>query len=126
MGAHGDRFTLLDAFRCAGAGVVDTLRRERNMKIHACVAVLAVVLCFALPVRPWGLPCVLLCIGVVMALECVNTAVEAVVDLASPEWHSLAKKAKDAAAGAALIAAVMSVAVGLVVYVPAVVSLLRW
>lgn len=124
MGRHGDRFSLADAFRCAGAGVADTLRHERNMKIHACAAVLAVAFCFALPVAPWGLPCVVLCVGAVMALECVNTAVEAVVDLVSPEWHPLAKRAKDAAAGAALIAAAMSVVVGLAVYVPAVVSLL--
>lgn len=126
MGGHGERFSLADAFRCAGAGVVATVRTERNMKIHVCAAAVAVALCIVLPVEPWGLPCVLLCIGVVMALECVNTAVEAVVDLVSPEWHELAKRAKDAAAGATLIAAVASVAVGAAVYLPAVVSLLGW
>lgn len=120
----GARYTLGHAFACAANGILATLRAERNMRIHAVVAVLAVALCILLPVEPWGAAAVVVCIGVVMALECVNTAVEAVVDLTSPEWHELAKLAKDAAAGATLIAAVMSVAVGAIVYVPALMSLL--
>jgi len=59
---------------------------------------------------------VLIMSALVLSLEVVNSAVEAVVDLASPEFHPLAKVAKDAAAGATLVAAVFSVLVGLVVF----------
>ena len=60
-----------------------------------------------------------MCIGVVLSFETMNTALEAAVDLASPEIHPLAKAAKDCAAGAALIAACMSVVVGLIVFATA-------
>lgn len=121
---EGARYSLAHAFACAGAGVLETLKRERNMKIHCAVAVLALVLAALLHVPLWGVAAVVVCIGVVMALECVNTAVEAVVDLVSPEWHELARRAKDAAAGATLIVAVMSVVVAVIVYLPALMSLL--
>lgn len=121
---EGARYTLAHAFACASSGVLETLKHERNMKIHCAVAVLAVALAAVLRVPAWGVVAVVVCIGVVMALECVNTAVEAVVDLVTPEWHELAKRAKDAAAGATLIAAVTSVAVAALVYLPALMSLL--
>lgn len=123
---EGAAFPIWRSFECAGEGVWAVLTRERNMKIHVLVALAAVLLCIVLPVPAWGPPIVVVCIGIVMALECVNTAIEAVVDLVSPEWHELAKRAKDAAAGATLIAALMSVVVAAFVYLPAVVSLLGW
>ena len=82
-------------------------------------AAAALLLCVFLQVPAWGFVAVVMCVGVQLAFETLNTAVEAVVDLASPDIHPLAKRAKDCAAGAALIAACMSVIVGLAVYVPA-------
>ena len=68
------------------------------------------------PVTEW---CICLGLfGMVMALELVNTAVEAVVDLVTEERHPLAKIAKDTAAGAVLIAAIMAAIVGLIIFVP--------
>jgi diacylglycerol kinase (ATP) len=61
----------------------------------------------------------LLVIGLVISLEILNTAVEAVVDLCSPEQSELARIAKDAAAGAVLVAAITAVAVGAFIFVPA-------
>lgn len=59
-----------------------------------------------------------LCIALVMALELVNTAIESVVDLVSPEWNLLAKRAKDCAAGAVYLAAFASIVVAAIVYLP--------
>ena len=56
--------------------------------------------------------------GLIMGLELVNTAVEAVVDLATQDYHPLAKKAKDTAAGAVLIASIMAAIAGLIIFVP--------
>lgn len=60
----------------------------------------------------------LLCMGLVIGTEMINTAIEAVVDLASPQQHPLAAKAKDIAAGAVLIGAILSVIIGIIIFLP--------
>lgn len=109
--------SLPHAFKCAAEGVRFALG-QRNMRIDVCAAVLAVTLGVALRIDAPSWLAVVLCIGGVLALETLNTAIESVVDLASPEYHVLAKHAKDCAAGAALIAACASVVVGCVVFIP--------
>ncbi|GIP51694.1 hypothetical protein J42TS3_07290 [Paenibacillus vini] len=69
---------------------------------------------FRLPVRDLAL--LLLVISVVITAELLNTAIEAAVDLATPEWHRLAKIAKDAAAGAVLVAAAFAVLIGILLF----------
>ena len=56
--------------------------------------------------------------GLILSLELVNTAIEAVVDLVTEERKSLAKIAKDTAAGAALVSAIMAIVIGLIIFVP--------
>ena len=97
------RFSLVCAFRCAWDGIVYAVRTQRNMKIHLGIAVLAVALGFALRIDGASWAAVILCIAAVFAAECVNTAIESVVDLVSPEYHELARRAKDCAAGAVLV-----------------------
>ena len=88
------------------------------MKIHCMVAALVVIagLILGISVTEW---CICLGLfGMVMALELVNTAVEAVVDLVTKERKPLAKLAKDAAAGAVLIAAIMAAIAGMIIFIP--------
>ncbi len=101
------------SFRFAFAGIWHTWRTQRNAKIHTVisVAVLLLGIYIHLPARDWAV--LALTIGGVFAAEILNTAVEAIVDLVSPEYHPLAKIAKDAAAGAVLILAIAAVMVGL-------------
>lgn len=106
------------SFGYAFAGIWTGIRKERNMKIH-CTALLMVVIAgiaFRITVSEWCI-CIVLC-ALVMSLELVNTAVEAVVDLVTEEKKPLAKIAKDTAAGAVLIAAIASVIIGLLIFVP--------
>ena len=106
------------SFGYAFAGIWTGIRKERNMKIH-CTALLMVVIAgiaFRITVSEWCI-CIVLC-AFVMSLELVNTAVEAVVDLVTEEKKPLAKIAKDTAAGAVLIAAIASVIIGLLIFVP--------
>ena len=85
------------------------------MKIH-CVAMVCVVIAgFVFHITPVEWCICLALFGLVMALEMVNTAVEAVVDLVTEE---LAKLAKDAAAGAVLIAAIMAAIAGMIIFIP--------
>ena len=77
-----------------------------------------VVAGLALDIRPLEWVAVLLCMGLVIGAELFNTAIERLVDLVSPQWHPVAGRVKDIAAGAVLVCAVVSVAVGLIVFVP--------
>ncbi|MEA5020263.1 MAG: diacylglycerol kinase family protein [Gordonibacter sp.] len=115
---HGSRFSLACAFSCAAAGVVHAVRTQRNMKIHLVVAVLAIVLGFLLGIDAPSWMAVVLVIAAVFATECLNTAIEALVDLVSPDYHELARYAKDCAAGAVLICALSAVVVAFIVFVP--------
>lgn len=88
------------------------------MQIH-CVATVLVVLAgiwLGLSKAEWCI-CLIL-FGLILGLELVNTAVEAVVDLASEDYHPLAKKAKDTAAGAVLIAAIAAAVIGVIIFGP--------
>ena len=99
---------LYKSFGYAFAGIFAVVTKERNMKIH-CVAMVCVVIAgFVFHITPVEWCICLTLFGLVMALEMVNTAVEAVVDLVTEERKPLAKLAKDAAAGAVLIAAIMA------------------
>ena len=117
------RFPLACAFRCAAAGIAYAFRSQRNLKIQVVLGLAAVAAGFALGISRVDWLAIVLCIIVVSVAEVVNTAIESAVDLASPEWHELAR-AKDAAAGAVLLASAGSVIVGLIVFAPYVLDLL--
>jgi diacylglycerol kinase len=104
--------------RCAinGVGVVFVSQPSARMQAVAAIAVLALGLVVELSTAEWC--AVVLAITMVLAAEALNTSIESLVDLASPEFHALAGRAKDVAAGAVLIAALGSVAVGLLVFLP--------
>ena len=105
------------------SGIIQCIQKERNIKIHL-VFMFLVIICgflFRLSITEW-LICILL-FGLVISLELVNTAIEAVVDLCTQEYHPLAKIAKDTAAGAVLISAIASVVIGLIIFVPKILSL---
>jgi diacylglycerol kinase len=106
------------SFRHAFHGLQYVLRTQKNAWIHlvATAAVIALGLWLALPARDW--PMLALAIAMVWMAEVLNTSIEAVVDLASPVHHPLAKVGKDVGAGAVLIAAGTAVVVGLLIMGP--------
>ena len=108
----------LASFRYAFAGWWYMLRTQRNAWIHAVIStgVFVVGLWLGLGRLEWAI--LLLVVALVWMAEFVNTALEAVVDLASPDLHPLAKVGKDVAAAAVLVAAVTAVLVGLLVLGP--------
>jgi diacylglycerol kinase (ATP) len=108
----------LASFRHAFAGWWYVLRTQRNAWIHAVasVAVLGVALWLRVGRTDWAI--LILTVVLVWVAEFVNTAVESLVDLLSPDIHPLAKAAKDIAAAAVLIAALAAVVVGLLVLGP--------
>ena len=110
------------AISCAWAGVRYAWRSQRNLKIHMGFAVAAVLLAAILQVSSVEWLAIVICIFTVMGLEMVNTAVESVVDMVSPDWHELAKRAKDCAAGAVYIAAIGSLVIAAIIYIPHIVG----
>ena len=123
-GGHMRAGTLVASFRYAFAGVRYLLWTQRNAKIHSAFGVAAIVLGALLGIDRYEWLALLLTIALVITAEGINTALEAVVDLASPEYHDLAKVAKDVGAGTVLITAIAAVAVGLVLFLPHLLSLL--
>lgn len=109
---------LYKSFGYAFEGIFNTIRRERNMQIHCMAACLVVIFGFFLRISKEEWITCLILFGMVMSLECVNTAMEAVVDLVTTERKPLAKKAKDAAAGAVLIAAIAAAIIGIWIFLP--------
>jgi diacylglycerol kinase len=108
----------IHAFGHALHGWRHVLRTQRNAWIHSLVAtlVIAVGLWLRLPLRDWAV--IVLTIAMVFTAEFINTAIEAVVDLASPVQHPLAKVGKDVGAGAVLVSALAAVLVGLLILGP--------
>ncbi|CAM3443617.1 diacylglycerol kinase family protein [Brevibacillus invocatus] len=104
------------SFSCAIEGIAYTVKTQRNMQIHLVAAVLALVASWWLDISRNDTLLVFFAIALVFALEIVNTAIEAAVDIASPDWHAKAKIAKDAAAGAVLVAACLAVLIGIAVF----------
>ena len=112
------RHGLVGSFRFAFAGISYLFRTQRNARIHAAVAVVVALLAAWLRVTRIEWAILILTIACVLILEGLNTALEAVVDLASPQIHPLAKTAKDVSAGMVLIAAIAAVIVGLLILGP--------
>lgn len=106
------------SFGYAFEGIINTILHERNMQIHCCVTIMVVIFGFILRISMIEWMICLILFALVLSLELVNTALEAVVDLATSERKPLAKKAKDAAAGAVLVSAIIAAILGGIIFFP--------
>ena len=123
-----DRFSLADrvrSFRCAVRGIVDVVRTEHNAWIHlaATGGVISLGALLGLSAVDWAL--LVLAFVAVWVSEAINTALEYLADAVQPELHPLIGRAKDASAGAVLIAAAGSVVIGLLVLGPPLLDAVR-
>lgn len=117
------RAGFLRSFAFAGEGVWHVIRSQRNMRVHLAAAACAIAAGLVLRIGAADWACVITAIGLVLATEVLNTVVEALTDLLTREFHPLAKVAKDAAAGAVLIASVAAVGVAAAVFLPRLLAL---
>lgn len=118
--------SLLESFFHAFHGFKVALS-ERNLRIHFCLAPLVIGLAFYLKVEPSGIAALIFAIGLVIAIELMNTAIEHMVNIQANFQYSLsARYAKDTAAAAVLFAAMTAVAIGLVVLGPKLLALVGW
>lgn len=108
----------LRSFGYAWQGIRCCIGKEQNLSFHLIATVLAVVAGWRWGITRTEWMIVLLCIGMVIAAELFNTAIEKLVDLVSPERHPLAGQVKDIAAGAVLVCAATAAIIGLIVFMP--------
>ena len=86
------------------------------MRVHGVIAVLVIVLGFCYRITAGEWIAILLCVGLVFVLEIINTAIETLVDFVQPQYDPLAGKVKDIAAAAVLVAAIVAVVIGVIVF----------
>lgn len=111
------------SFLFALQGFRTALRQERNIKVMLAGGAFAVAMGIILRIDAVSWAIVLVCCGMVIAAELLNTAIETVVDLVSPEFHPLAGQAKDIAAAASWVLSLTAAVVGVIVYANALIRL---
>ena len=115
-GSKSDHPSFRKSFGFALQGFRFAVRTERNIKVMLCGGAFAVVMGFLLQISAVDWAVVLLCCGTVLCAELLNTAIETVVDLVSPEFHPLAGHAKDIAAAAVWVLSFLVGIAGVVIY----------
>lgn len=109
---------LFQSFRYAGKGIAAYAGSGKNVTLHLLATIAMVLLAAALGITAMEWIALVLLIALVHITEAINTAIETIVDLVSPQQHPLAGKAKDIAAGAVLMAALTAIAGGCIIFIP--------
>jgi diacylglycerol kinase len=110
--------SFLKSFTYAFQGIAHAIRTQRNLRVELAIALGVIIagLAFRITAVEWAL--VIVCIGLVVGVELINTVAEIAIDLLIQRYHPMAKIAKDAGAGAVLVAALASVGVGIAIFGP--------
>ncbi len=111
-------FSFIHSFKYAFEGLRFAFVTQPNFRFHLVAAILVSILAFWLGITVTAWAVLVLTIGFVLVVEMINTALEVMVDLVSPAYHPLAKNVKDLAAGAVLLAAMVSIIVGFIILGP--------
>jgi undecaprenol kinase len=109
---------LASSFKFGFEGIATAAARERNVQIHVAISVIVTISGFFFSINKYEWIAIILCIGGMISLEMMNTAIERTVDMYTEDFHPLAKQAKDIAAGAVLVFAIASVIIGLIIFLP--------
>lgn len=118
QGKKSEWAKFIAGFGYAFSGLWYALRTQRNARVHVIIAILAILMGMVLRISAVEFAMIFVAIICVFTAEMFNTVIEICVDLASPEYNALAKIAKDVAAGAVLLSAMLAVVIGLCVLGP--------
>lgn len=108
--------TPVDSFRHALNGILLSFKTQKHLRAHFVLAIIILVAGFVWRLSKLELLVLVGTISLVILAELFNTALETVVDLVTPDYHPLAKVAKDVAAGAVLVAAVNAMLIGVMIF----------
>ena len=106
-------------------GIVYLVRTQHNAWIHLVAMLLVFAMGAAFRLSSWEWCCLILCFMAVWSAEALNTALELLCDVVSPEFHPMVGKAKDIAAGAVLIAAIGSASIGAILLIPRLIAIAK-
>ena len=115
---------LINSFKYAFKGIGSAVRGERNMKIHFTMMILVILAGIFFNIAIWEWITCFILFGLVIGMECVNTAIEIVVDMVSPKYNQAAGRAKDIAAGGVLACAIGAAVAGLFIFLPKLLELI--
>ena len=113
------------SFRYAISGIATMLQSEHNSRIHVVAMAAVIVLGIMLHITSAEWCIVAMCCGAVLTAEAMNSAIEAIADLVSPDYHPLIKKAKDVAAAGVLMTAIAAAIAGTIIFLPKIISLIH-
>ena len=113
----------INSFSYPIKGLRYAYKNEQNLAVDVGIALLVIIFGFLFRINKYEWAILVLTIGLVISCELINTAIEAVVDLVTEEYHPLAKVAKDTSAAAVLVFALVAVVVGLIIFVPKIIGL---
>jgi diacylglycerol kinase len=108
----------LQSFPFAFNGLRILFREEHNSRIHLVAAMLAIGFGFFFRIEPYEWMAIAFSFGLVFSFELINSSVEKLADVVSPEMHPLIKKVKDLAAAAVLVSAIAALIIGLLIFIP--------
>ena len=109
---------LINSFKYAICGIFTAFKTEKNLKVHFAIMLLVIIAGVVLKINEQEWIACIIVFGLVISAELFNTAIELTVDLAMPEKNEIAKKAKDIAAGAVLVTAIVAIVIGLIIFIP--------
>jgi diacylglycerol kinase len=112
----------LEAFGYAIRGILFAVKTQLNLKIHFTAAILIVIAGWYFRINTSEWLTIIIVIGLVIFAELLNTAVELIIDMVSPDYNKIAGKAKDVAAGAVLVSAVTAFIAGMIIFIPRLVN----
>lgn len=121
---HQGKTNFIKSMGHAVDGIKYTTNHEKNFKIEILIALAVTIASYILKVSMLEWTILVLVIGMVLALEMVNTSIERCVDLVTKDYRELAKNAKDVAAGAVLVMSVFSVIIGILIFLPKILEVL--
>ena len=112
------------SFRYSCEGISYTIKNEQSIIVMFIVTILAITIGLLLNIKAIEWVFVFLGIGMVLAFELINTSIEATIDLVSPEFHPLAKIAKDTGSAAVFLCTIISVIIGSIIFIPKILIIL--
>ena len=116
---------LLSSFRFAFTGIIRGFIMEKNLRIQVCMGFLMIFFAIYFHVSNTEWAILIICCGLVLCLEMINTAIEKLCDVVQLDIHPGIKKVKDIAAGAVMMAAIGSLAIGLIIFLPKIIVIIK-
>lgn len=115
----------INSFTYPIKGLKYAYRNEQNLAVDVSIAIIVLVLGFVFKINPIEWAILSLTIGLVISCELLNTAIEAIVDLVTEDYHPLAKVAKDTSAAAVFVFAIVSIIVGIIIFLPKLIAIIK-